>query len=50
MHIDEIRGVSLIRENYPPAIVINSKDRLNEFRDRNILQEIDLPDLQKENY
>lgn len=26
---DEIRGFSLIRENYPPAIVINSKDSPN---------------------
>jgi len=29
MPIDEIRGFSLIRENYPPAIVINSKDSPN---------------------
>lgn len=26
---DEIRGFSLIRENYPPAIIINSKDSPN---------------------
>lgn len=29
MPIDEVRGFSLIRENHPPAIVINSKDSPN---------------------
>jgi len=29
MPIDEIRGFSLVRENYPPVIVINSKDSPN---------------------